>query len=492
MGTLILRTVSRIIFVQVEHAWALSALEKPIGVCQIHRFDPRSGQIWPYQLSDKEGNPAECGIELRVIEGLIPGHTPGPVIGMPMMVPPPDDMMKMQDMNHGVLCLVELHRALDLPPPRSGQQDTEVILLSEEEKELNRIGPFPAQSQQNSRLLAADCTDTKVFVQAPVRFGGDAQEGAMYIKLGLSYTSAEVIGITNTIKVSWQPVMKQYHELKQQSGSVIGTICLSYRLVTEAEARSGKSKAKESKHVPELGAPVEPLMRLSGRTGNYPPGTQEEAFEQAALNCEVQNRALLQRVKIADKSSHLNDPGVVSINGFREWDGLDQLFLSMGPNPIALSEEIGPSVTRAYQQHTSVMKEMAPRLPLPLSPADEMLNVGLVRNMTKQDPTEAKTMLRPVVCKDPHEIAGPRDMRWCPDPPIYAPLKNMTQEDRQTLRLACYEPTQNAALLFADVNPNYRIERDIWGVLGESKAPSLMVPKPLNQYNRVKDDCLMA
>lgn len=494
VGTLILRTVSRVIFVQVEHAWALSALEKPIGVCQIHRMDPRCGQLWPYQLSNKEGVPAECGVELRLIEGLIPGVTPmmPNAMSMPQQTMADADPLHMKEMNHGVVALLEFHRAMDLPPPRVANQDTEVVVLNEEDRELNRVGPLPTQSQQNSRLLAVDCADARLYVQAPVRFGGDAQEGAIYFKLSISYQNAENIGVTDRIKVSWQPVMKQYHELKQpQTGSVIGTICFSYRLVTEAEAKS-KKVPSESKHVPEIGPPVEPLMRLSGRTGNYPPGSQEEAFEQAALNCEAQNRALLQRVKMADKKSHLTDPGVIRANGYREWDGLDNLFLSMGPNPVAMSEEIGPSVTRAYQQHTSVMKEMAPRLPLPLSIADEMLNAGLVRNMCKNDPMQAKNMLRPVICKDPHEIAGPRDMRWCPDPPIYAPLKNMTPEDRQTLRLACYEPTQNATLLFADVNPNYRVEKDIWGVLAQSKAPSLMVPKPAYQYDRVKDDCIMA
>lgn len=66
-------------------------------------------------------------------------------------------------------------------------------------------------------------------------------------------------------------------------------------------------------------------------------------------------------------------------------------------------------------------------------------------------------MVFPSHPKDANEIAGPHDMTWCPDPPVYVPMSNLTEKDKETVRLACYKPEQNASLLFVDANPNYNI-----------------------------------
>jgi hypothetical protein len=244
-----------------------------------------------------------------------------------------------------------------------------------------------------------------------------------------------------------------------------------------------------AKEGPEVGR-----RPINGRTGNFPKGSPEEAYEQAAINCDAQNRALLQRVKIHDRTSHSNDPRVENINGYRHWDSLDTLFSSMGPNPMTVSDEVGASVARCYKQTTSVAEEINRLLPPAFGPADAMLNGEMVKMMFKDDPTKVETMLRPVICKDPNEIAMCQDMAWAPDPPVYSPIRNLRQDDLETLRLACYHPTQNASLLFPDVNPEYRITEDIWGVSHSLKASrSLQVDKPWwHRQPRVKDDCIMA
>lgn len=494
-GVFTIQTQSRALYLEVEHGGGL--FRGQIGVCKIHRLDPRSGSVWPYMLSDKDGVAANCGIEVRVIEGVLP-------LPVKDQMPSPRSMetIKMEDMQHGVCALLELQKVLDLPPPRSEDlQQATIVVYSEDDRELRRIGPLDWESQPGSkRLVSVDCKFSKIVVQAPLRFGGDAAEGAIYVKIAVVYSSktrteaTEKVGITDNIKVAWQPTPSKYHELRQpQSRNVLGTLCLAYRLVTEAEAKNTKASSSPRTKAAEIGGPVEPVYRPNGRTGHFPKGSHEEALEQAALNSEAQNRALLQRCKIADKTSHLKDPNIAVVNGYREWNSLDHLFTSMGPNPMAMCPELGPTVARSHQQTSSVMKEIGLRLPPPLWPADVQLNASMVRSMTMQDPLEKRAVLRPVICKDPREISGPKDMTWCPDPAIYAPMANMTPEDQQTLRLACHEPTQNAALMFADVNPNYRINEDVWGVLADYKtARSLLIPKLTTQYPRVKDDCLMS
>jgi len=231
---------------------------------------------------------------------------------------------------------------------------------------------------------------------------------------------------------------------------------------------------------------------VSGRTGNFPAGSPEEAFEQATINAEAQNRALLQRCKMADAEYHRTNPHVKLVHGYREWESLDSLFLTMGPNPLAMSEEVGPSVCRSYQEHQTLLKELSKKLPNPKSPADAQLNLELIKMMSHEDPSHVSAALRPVICKDPEEIAESQSMAWCPDPPIYAPIRNMHAEDKETMRLACYAPEQDAMLGFMDANPNYKISEDIWGAMDHYKSQrSMMVPKPVRS-KRVKDDCIMA
>jgi len=532
-GTMQVRTRSKLIFLQVEHVGGITG-NRAIGRCQIHRYDPRSSQVWPYALSSSSGTGANCGIELKLVEktpipltatqmGTSQPRTSGGASGSqaPPLVPPGSfrqlslslsedrpSLAGMQDMNHGVSALLEFEKVTDLPYPSDDSMDQLMITVLEEERgrELLRVGPFVAKDKGGNRgLVTADCRGSRIFVHAPLHFGGDAEEGAMFIQVGIWYvrsggSGTEPVGITDPIKVSWRPTTKLYYEVRPKgSRKVLGGVYLAHRLATEAEVvgqtiRANDATAAGGSKTPKIGAPLEVHSRVSGRTRNFPPGSVEEAFEHAALNAEAQNRALLQRCKIADPESHDEaSTHVRTVNGYREWDSLDSLFASMGPNPLAFSEELGPAVTRAYNEQTTVLQELVHKLPPANTPAEQQLNLKLINMMYREDPAKVQASLRPVVCKDPDEVAATKDMRWCPDPPVYAPLRSMHGQDKETLRLACYDPRQSAKLLFADVNPNYRINEDVWGILADGKASrSLLMPKPDARHHRVKDDCIMA
>lgn len=549
-GSISCKTESKLLYLQVEFAGAMVG-NRPIGRCQIHRMDPRSSQIWPYLLSDDDGEPVDCGIELKIIEGggasgantpTSPFATvgsqgaafgsvpfmPAPMGGASPMAMPESGPMgsrpgsgvvsqhqmpaSMQDMHHGVMAMFELENAKDLPCPPKGDKPelTVQVLNNDTQRELKRIGPFKYKEQRgfmgSNNLVDSDFKGARAFILAPLYFGGDAKEGAMFVKVSLSYAkssngSLDTIGVTDTIKVDWKLSSKKYYEIKQKgSKSSLGGIYLTHRLITEQDSKNNPNVsmlAAPQPQVPKIGPPIEPYHRVNGRTGNFPPGSQEEAFEQAAINCEAQNRALLQRCKRADPNSHETNPHQRIVNGYREWDHLDDVFATMGPNPLAMSEELGPNVTRSFPEKTSVINELLPQMAKQMghamTPADEQLNKQLVQMMYSEDATKEETAMRPVVCKDPDEIAGPRDMRWCPDPPVYAPMRNMHEADKETVRLACFRPEQTAKLMFADANPNYRMNEDIWGVLADYKtAQSAIVPQQLVKKKRVKDDCLMA
>eukprot|EP00933_Yihiella_yeosuensis_P018047 TRINITY_DN14971_c1_g6_i1.p1 TRINITY_DN14971_c1_g6~~TRINITY_DN14971_c1_g6_i1.p1 ORF type:complete len:901 (+),score=139.42 TRINITY_DN14971_c1_g6_i1:110-2812(+) len=435
---------------------------------------------------------------------------------------------EMEDLSHGVSTKLVFSGALDLPPPNTmkggnglfggGSPQVLVSILNETgSKELRRIGLFATHQQGKCLSInfpkSHNGQGTAMFIQTQLHFGGVSEEGSQFVKIALSYAQGtgpreptELIGITDLIQVTWKPktletfVLTNPNDKSKMQGSIRLSEC---RLVTEAQASRERSReenhiAAENKRMQAMVGPVlDPSMQSSGRTGNFPPGSQEEAFEQAAINAEAQNRALLQRVKKDDPNSLKdfisNQPNIRVVNGFREWDSLDGLFHSMGPNPLTLSEELGPAVARGYQHVSSIAKEVAPRLSPAQTPADQLVNVEMLRMMYKHDPTQVKTAVRPVICKDPHQIAGPRDMSWCPDPPVYVPMRNMNESDKETLRLACYEPGQIAAIGFNDANPNYRMHEDIWALMNQEKdARSHFHPHHDTRYRRVKDDCMMA
>lgn len=522
-GTLRLKTKASLIMLFVQHVGGMSGITGGyIGKCKIHRQDPRSTQVWPYALSEAHSTsqhttgkeePANCGIELKVVEGLADGMASAAApamasMGLPGSGPlaspggaPPDFADPI-----GLSAFINIDKVTDLRLPADRVNMKRLLLTVNSvdgHKEYVRL-MFPIKPMPDSKtMVEADCYRSKVYVQAPVYFGGADGEGAMYVRIGIAYVcdvshwddtkNVDRVGLTDPIKITWRPAPKMYTELKDFENHTSGGVHLEHQLMTAQE----KSQEQRSRHAftPSTVPPPQAAPgghKVSGRTGHFPPGTQEEAWEQAILNCEAQNRATLQRCKKADPHSHEKSPHVQVINGYREWDSLDTLFTTMGPNPLAMSEEVGPSVARGYHESQSVMKDLASELIPPLSQADAHMNLELIKMYYKGDPFKMEQMLRPVICKDPAEIKATKDMSWCPDPPMYAPLRNMSEEDRETLRLACYDPSQNAKLLFQDINPGYRINEDIWGTLADRKmARSLHAPGSKSK-KRVKDDCIMA
>merc|ERR1711879_185584 len=149
---------------------------------------------------------------------------------------------------------------------------------------------------------------------------------------------------------------------------------------------------------------------------------------------------------------------------------------------------------RGYQEYTSVLKEVAPLLGPNMSPLDMAVNEEIMRQMCDTDPLRVKQGVRPVVRKDPNEIVATGDTRWLPDPPLYMPIKNMDPKDKETLRLACYNPTQSAKLSFRDVNPNYVVGEYIWAACeAEKEMMTDPIRRPPGFYpRRVKDECPVA
>lgn len=501
LGTLHAKTLSKTIQVQVEFTGMMG---NTIGTCQINRLDLRSNKPWPYEVT--YDNQVICGIELCVVEDE-PAETAAPLytsgMGMMQLQKFTASNVDAEDVQHAVSCMLELHAAKDLPAPRTpDMKDVVVTVLTDGGKELRKIGLFQSEMLTGNQLASVDFRETRTFVQAPLHFGGDAQEGSQYIKIAVSYgkrsgstTSTEIIGVTDPVKVSWKPMVKDYLALRNpDSRRLLGGIYVSHRLVTEAESASVGDDTMKSGRValPKLTAPLELEHRVSGRTGNFPHGSPEEAIEQAVINAEVQNRALLQRCKKEDQQSPHDFPGMRLNNGWREWDNLDALFESMGPNPLVMSEDLGPQVSRGYQHSSNLARDVAKHLPAARSQADQMLNLEMLRMYVKDDISKGESMIRPVVCKDANEIAGPHDMTWCPDPPVYVPMSNLTEKDKETVRLACYKPEQNASLLFVDANPNYNIRDDLWGALHPQKTKYKHLQNLNPPHGRVKDDCIMA
>mmetsp|Transcript_16905 Transcript_16905/g.48082 ORF Transcript_16905/g.48082 Transcript_16905/m.48082 type:complete len:409 (+) Transcript_16905:46-1272(+) len=232
--------------------------------------------------------------------------------------------------------------------------------------------------------------------------------------------------------------------------------------------------------------------------GEPPPRSAHQ--QQAAINADVQDRAFVQQCKIASRA--FAESGARShtqvVNGYREWQSLDTLFTTMGPNPLSMTEKVGPTVARAYQESVSVLDEVAASAggQAERGAADKQLLSGLVRGVYGVDPQRAEQAVRPVVCKDPADFGAGGDAAWYPDPPMYVPLQSISAHDMETMRLACYDPAQCAKVDFVDANPTYRVEEDVWGLVSEQRraaeaaAPNY-IPKITGDSGRVKDECFI-
>lgn len=278
---------------------------------------------------------------------------------------------------------------------------------------------------------------------------------------------------------------------------------MSYRLDSDSHVKAENQKARASpggqdaiKVIPNQFLKVS--AKVSGRTGRFPPGSREEAIEQACFNFEAQNRALQQRIKNLDKDAKDDSHVENIVNGYRVWRDMDALFSTLGPSPLALSDEIGPAITRGYQDKTTLLKEVQEKLHgigSMMSPEMMEMDKHLVEMMSADAAShKVDTILRPIIAKDANYIRLTGDMTWCPDPPRYVPLRSLHAADQEMIRLSTYRPHQFSKPTFADINPDYNITEDIWAVSFDRKATASKMKGPLEQQlnRRVKDECLMA
>jgi len=418
-------------------------------------------------------------------------------------------MMAMQIAQHKIVAFMQVHKIKDLGYPSDPTKNHVLVKVIIDEhgkhREVQRLGPFLAKNDEKDKkvgeLVEADCTDeARLLVKAPLHFGGMAKEGAIFVRFIAYFVDkfgtepdpiADHIGDTDPIMVSFMEKSEAYVELrnKRSEGAavqVMGGITVSHRLSAEGElammgldGRNPKVPVKKAELAEGLVAEI--MTVVDARTGTFPKYSPEEAFEFATTCGEAQNRALKQRVKMADMHAG-DDSGKERMTGhYREWADLDSLFSTMGPNPLASTEVVGPGVCRGMKEEHSIAAEIGHRGG----------DVNLLQQIYNGDPFKVTTHLRPVICKDPDEIALTKDMSWLPDPPNYAPISDLHNEDRLTMRLAGFEPGQCAALGFHDVTPNYTLDQDIWGAQVEIINGKCAF-EPECPKGRVKDECLMA
>jgi len=136
---------------------------------------------------------------------------------------------------------------------------------------------------------------------------------------------------------------------------------------------------------------------------------------------EAQNRAIAQRINLAKSAKQIHEDRVAqehsadariwrNANGYRNWKDLDSVFITMGPNYVAQSDVVGPTICKVYEEETSVLKElMAKPPPLGLGKAadleEEVKMKDLISSMFKVDPEMTRSTLRPIVGKDASTIS---------------------------------------------------------------------------------------
>jgi hypothetical protein len=428
------------------------------------------------------------------------------MMGPPGMMGP----MMMSGQRGGLFAVLEVDKIRDMIPPDFNDSEVLMWLIGEDDGKDNvvlqeNIGPFEVRKKPTSNLYEADCNRYVMRAQGQLHFGGEHRDGAMRFRLNVRYrrkggNHTQNVGTSEDIMISFKHQRAVAIKLLSSSGNTVGHIFVSYHLDMQDHRRRPGLNRRPGPHgiqAPIVGSapeqPAEVPYMVRGRTMNFEPFSIEEANEAAWINAGAQNRAMLQRMKKYDINYDPDngDERLMRRTGkTREWANLDALFYTMGPNPLAMSEEVGAAVCRGYQDLTSVVKEVGKDVGpfYDVSPADAAVNDQLLRQMSVQEnPFKVQATVRPVICKSPDEIAVTKDMRWLPDPPMYVPVRNLSDMDKETLRLASYDPSQSAKLMFWDVTPAYEPDNDIWETNEEFEPFDGMLPR-----RRVKDECLMA
>lgn len=511
-GDVKVKSSARVIHLELKREGFLG--NEVIGQCTISRLDPRSPSVHRYALTHEEHG-AHCGIELQVVE---PKFNPGANIHKDPATMPEKQKQDMHApiINNGYVAMIVIDKVSDLPAPAKGMKPEIFISFEADEKdheehELERAGPFKVEpSPQNPKLRSSFVRKTSG-VRAPLRVGGTSGEGSMYLRIQVSYASGhkqlEAVGISEVIQVRINESAMTYYEIKPRHGSTpVGGIQLKHRLVTEDTWKRISRELGLEKGAAKKVEKKEYHVDVTKPGGNI-------QLKQQLMNTEAQNRADYQRYKQHLPAGKI--PGESKEAGYRVWNSMEAMFTSMGPHPLAGGDSVGPRVVRGYeedkkdfdglqralQDRTSRVKpktRQGAQLNKKEAPKgskedlDPFLDPEVSRLMYDGDPDEVTHRLRPNICKDPDEIAREKDIKWIQNSQ-YIPIRNMSAEDRETLRLAQYTREQDSKMNFYDVVPHYRINEDIWGVAAEAKAvkSSLMRPPGAN-IKRVKDECIMA
>lgn len=443
--------------------------------------------------------------------GLVP---PKPPMFDPMMNLPAGHlhrgvMQQSHSAHTGLVGLVTVHSIKDIPYPKDESMHKVRISVSTDldgkHVELQSIGDFPTQSAHMRREkqicdVEFGSNPRMVTVKAPIQFGHPQHDAIMRLYVSVMYVSEiesgkrEEVGHTVPIECTFMAVDHKYMELKsKKSLSVLGGIFLTYRICHQNNLPPAAPQPNQELVVAGAEA-AEVKFEVSGRTGNFPEGSPQEADEWASINLEVQNRAMLQRSKILDRDMKGHSGKIHFHNGYRHFADLDAVFQTMGPNPLTMDPLVGATCARGYMEPTDIVQEVGPQIGSCTSPHDLAVNWQLLEQVYKEDPRRQHTMVRPVVCKDPEYIATKKDLTWMPKKPEYVPMRHFSPEDIETLRLSCYDPSTSAALWFSDVNPAYAIREDIWGAQHSYKKHGTQchtLPPQLKQH-RLKDECPIA
>jgi hypothetical protein len=327
-----------------------------------------------------------------------------------------------------VFVLVEIDKITDVPAPLDGGLG-EVMLTLERASGGQPIGrpsgPFRMEAQ--GELRQALNVQGKLTARVSIE---DLGQDTMELRVVAYYHGPQPMPIgAAPISVSWKPVGLKYTELQEQTYKPVGGIYLAYRWVQEADLQRSMIKpiaSPRGKGKGKGGESPRGVGDISGVSGKFKHGGQDEVFEAAALAVEAQNRALKQRQHLATQyetvvsDDQQTKQGSVweGPNGYRDWSNLDSVFITMGPNYVAQSGETGANICRVYNEETSVWKELRNKAYLqPVNPLDEQCARDLVSTLYKDNPDTVMTTLRPVLCKDVSSIerGGIRDAR---DKPI--------------------------------------------------------------------------
>lgn len=332
-----------------------------------------------------------------------------------------------------VVALVYVSSISDVPAPPSGGQDGEFVLSLErpppEDAPSPRAspnmmpspgpmsaGPFKAMSQ-GKNLLQATRTNATLVVKPTME---ELAKGQMDVRVALFFKARDgkiqrvaATSREEPLMVSWKPAPMHHTPLYNAPSATFGGLQLSHRLADENELRRGPISPSAKAAMRPQGVQGD----VNGASGKFKNDPEGAVIEAASLAVEAQNRALLQRVKLAEPGAKPEDTSHHMWElptGYRDFSDLDAVFSTMGPNYVAESNAVGNNLCRVYIDDTSVWKELTEKgqapvaLGKPRNPQEAERLKGLIGTIYPENPELVKRTLRPVICKDVEDIKNDR------------------------------------------------------------------------------------